>query len=325
MLESSLQLLRHLATGDRYPTLQYDFRCGYSTVVRAVQEVCQAIIQELKDEVMTLPRTKEDWKTIAKQFQDRWNVPHALCALDGKHIAIRKPPNSGSAYYNYKGFFSVVLLALVDANYRFIWIDTGEEGHQSDEQLFGASDLKECIEDGTINFPDSDPLPNDDRDTPYFILGDDAFSLRTLLMKPYGRRGLDNGMLVANYRISRGRRVVENAFGILANRFRCFIGTLEQGPDVARLLVETGVILHNLLRIRFPTIGNADIDREDDNHNIIPGAWRANQQIEEIPQALAPNRDNREGKIMRDYLKAYFNSESGSVSWQERLAGLNIN
>ena len=64
--------LRQLATGDRYHTLQYDFRCGYSTVVWSVQEVCQAIIQELKDDVMPLPRTQEDWKAIAQQFQNRW-------------------------------------------------------------------------------------------------------------------------------------------------------------------------------------------------------------------------------------------------------------
>lgn len=144
-------------------------------------------------------------------------------------------------------------------------------------------------------------------------------------MKPYGRRGLDNDRLVANYRFSRGRRVVENGFGILANRWRCFMGTLEQGPDVVRLLVETGVILHNLLRIRFLAIGNAEVDREDEDHNIIPGAWRAGQQVEQIPQPQAPNRDNREGKVMRDYLKAYFNIEAGSFAWQERLARLNVN
>ena len=53
-------------------------------------------------------------------------------ALNDKHIAIRKPHNSGNVFYNYKGFFSVVLLALVGADYKFIWIDTGGAGHQSD-------------------------------------------------------------------------------------------------------------------------------------------------------------------------------------------------
>ena len=124
--------LRHMATGDRYHTLLYDFRCGYSSVVWSVQDVCQAIIQELKDEVMPQPKTQENWKAIAQQFQDRWNVSHALGALDGKHIPTRKPHNSGSVFYNHKGFFSVVLLSPVGADYKFIWIDTGGEGHQSD-------------------------------------------------------------------------------------------------------------------------------------------------------------------------------------------------
>ena len=89
-----------------------------------------------------MPRTQEDWKAIAQHFQDRWNVPHAPGALDGKHIAIKKPHNSGNVLYNYKGFFFEVLLALVGADYKLIWIDTGGEGHQSDGQLFGASGLK---------------------------------------------------------------------------------------------------------------------------------------------------------------------------------------
>ena len=97
---------------------------------------------------------------------------------------------------------------------------------------------------------------------------------------------------------------------------RCFLGTLEQGPDVVRLLVETGVILHNILRIRFPAIANAEVDRQDEDHNIIPGAWRGDH---------APNRDNRVGKVMRDYFKAYFNSEAVSVPWQEKLEGINVN
>ena len=150
------------------------------------------------------------------------------------------------------------------ADYTFIWIDTGGEDHQSDGQLFAASELKECIIDNTINLPNSDPLPNNERDTPYYILEDDVFPMRNFFMKPYGRRGLDNDMMVANYRISRRRRVVENDFLILANRWRCFLDTLEQGPNVVRLLVETGVILHNLLKIKFPAIANAEVDREDE-------------------------------------------------------------
>lgn len=116
-------------------------------------------------------------------------MPHACGALDGKHIACRRPRNSGSLYFNYKCFFSLVLMGLVDADYKFLWIDVGGYGHMSDAQNFNASELKECfIEDNSIAFPAADPLPNDDIPTPYFILGDDAFGLRTYLMKPFAQR-----------------------------------------------------------------------------------------------------------------------------------------
>ena len=56
------------------------------------------------------PTDPEDWKKIEERFRNSWNVPHAVSALDGKHIAIKKPKKSGSGYFNYKGYFSLVLL-----------------------------------------------------------------------------------------------------------------------------------------------------------------------------------------------------------------------
>ena len=94
-----------------------------------------------------------------------------MSPVDGKHVAIKKPPCSCFLYYNYKGFFSVVLMHLVDANYRFLWVDVGGDVAMSDGQIFNKSELKECLEDDSINFPDPDPLPYDDEDTPYFLLG----------------------------------------------------------------------------------------------------------------------------------------------------------
>ena len=65
------------------------------------------------------PTDPEDWKKIEGRFRNRWNVPHAVGALDGKHIAIKEPKKSGSEYFNYKDFLSVVHLALVNADYKF--------------------------------------------------------------------------------------------------------------------------------------------------------------------------------------------------------------
>jgi hypothetical protein len=76
--------------------------------------VCRAIIDEYVDEVMPLPTTAPDWKRISDGFLEKWNFPHTLDAFDGKHIACKCPPSSGSTYFNYKKYYSIVLLALVD-------------------------------------------------------------------------------------------------------------------------------------------------------------------------------------------------------------------
>ena len=130
---------------------------------------------------------------------------HACAAFDGKRVACRCPRNNGSLYFNYKSFFSIVLMGLVDSDYKFLWIDVGGFGLMSDAQLCNASELKECLEDNSIAFPVADPLPNDDRPTPYNILGDDAFGLRTYLMKPYAQRQLTKEQIVFNCRLSRER------------------------------------------------------------------------------------------------------------------------
>ena len=130
------------------------------------------------------PTDPEDWKKIEERFRNRWNVPHAL---DGKHIAIKKPKKSGSEYFNYKGYFSVILLALVDADYKFLWVNMGASG-SSDAQIFKRSKLKRRIENGTLELLPPEPLghgggPN----LHYFLLGDDAFVLMPWLVKPYSR------------------------------------------------------------------------------------------------------------------------------------------
>lgn len=76
--------------------------------------------------------TEEMWLNTARRFEERWNFPHCIGAWDGKHIVIQAPPNSGSQFFNYKGTFSIVLLALVDADYKFLAVDVGGFGSNSD-------------------------------------------------------------------------------------------------------------------------------------------------------------------------------------------------
>ena len=76
-------------------------------------------------------------------------------------------------------------MALLDADYKFIWVDIGTNGSASAGAIFNHSGMKEVIENCTIGFPAADPLPNDDKPMSYFIIGDYAFPLGTWLMKPF--------------------------------------------------------------------------------------------------------------------------------------------
>ena len=223
-LEPGLKLavtLRYLGTGDSFHSLMYQFRVPHNTISLFVAEVCDALLAEYEEEQFTTPSTPEGWMEVERTFSQRWNWHHCCGALDGKHVRIVCPKKSGSEYYCHKGFYSIVLLGLVDGDYKFIWANVHAPGSESDCGVFNNSSLEPSLREGTLGLPLPSPLPGDNRDTPYYMVGDDAFPLRAWMVKPYPHKYLTHDERIFNYRCSRGRRVVENAFGILASRWRC--------------------------------------------------------------------------------------------------------
>ena len=116
------------------------------------------------------------------------------------------------------------------------------------------------MEGGELGFPNPEPLPGLTENLPFFFLGDEAFPLRSLMMKPCSRMGLGHDERIFNYRLSRARRVLENALGILANRFQCLLhATVYKETESVKSLFLACVMLQNLLGIRYPCVpANAD-------------------------------------------------------------------
>ena len=135
-------------------------------------------------------------------YECRWNFPHCVGALDGKHIRVLKPKRSQSLFFNYKHFHSITLLALVDANYRFLYVDVGGESRMSDGGLWQHSKLRKRIGKDRLGIPSADNLPQSETKFPYVIVGDDAFLLDMHLMKPFNRRDLTHSQRIFNYRLS---------------------------------------------------------------------------------------------------------------------------
>ncbi|XP_050296347.1 uncharacterized protein LOC126736161 [Anthonomus grandis grandis] len=128
--------LRFLATGRSYEDLKYSVGISAQALGYLIPETCAVIFEELKQEYLKFPTCKEDWRSIASGFESRWNFPNCAGALDGKHIQIVPPPRTGALYYNYKKFYSVILMALVKANCEFIYVDVGKQGRMSDSAAF---------------------------------------------------------------------------------------------------------------------------------------------------------------------------------------------
>lgn len=310
--------LRYYATGSSYMSLRYNWYMGDNTISKIVRQVSKAIIEILGEELLMPPTTQEGWLQVASQFSQRWNFHHTLGAIDGKHVALRKPAKSGSLYYNYKGFFSIILMAVVDAEYKFLWVDVGTNGACSDGQVFNDCELKEMVEKDKMGIPAPEPFPNEDRDIPYFFIGDDAFALRTWLMKPFSKRDLTRQEQVFNYRLSRARRIVENAFGILVNRFGCLLTTLRVTPSTATDVVMACCILHNLLRNANAAVPRGLVDEEDDAHNMVPGTFRGTGDLTSGASNSGGNTSAKDAKALRQYLKEYYN-DVGAVDWQDRV------
>lgn len=198
-----------------------------------------------------MPEPTEDiLKKKSNEFYQMWNFPNCCGAIDGKHIRIVCPDNSGSLYFNYKSFFSIVLLAVVDANYKFILVDIGSYGKEGDAGIFPKSNFGKLISAGQFKFPEPRCLPFTDIVLPHVFVGDEAFKMTDTMMRPYPRDQSKSDVTKAifNYRLSRARRTTENAFGIMCQYFRVFFTTINILPETVDNLIMASCILHNLLR-----------------------------------------------------------------------------
>ena len=147
-------------------------------------------------------------------------------------------------YFNFKGFYSIVLMALVDAKYRFIWASVGTPGNTHDSTLVQSTELWSRIVEGKV-------IPNmvqevEGIEIPPLILGDGAFPLRTWIMKPHGDAVLPDDKRYFNFRHSRARLVTEGAFGRLKSRFRVLFRKCESKKETVKLYGLACVVLHNL-------------------------------------------------------------------------------
>ena len=313
--------LRYLATGDSQQSQAFNFRLGKSTVCNIIKETCSGIWNSLCTTYLKAPKSEHEWKEIANEMFTQWNFPNCIGALDGKHIAIECPANSGSNFFNYKKFYSIVLMAMCDARYCFTLVDIGNNGRDNDAQIFNNSAMGKALSNNELNVPSCSSIVG--HTLPYVVVADEIFALKPWLMKPYGGKGLPQDKEIFNYRLSRCRRTIENSFGILSARWRIFRRPIKAKPETVDLIIKASLCLHNYLQLTYNAhyIPAGFVDAEDTTGNIVPGNWRSitsgdNGAMEAFSVGRANNRSSFEAIEVREKFKKYFTSKEGSLSWQ---------
>ena len=167
------------------------------------------------------------------------------------------------------------MLALVNARLEFIYAELGVNGRASDAAAWDISGLRQGLEDNSLNIPAATKLPNSDKVLPYVLGGDDAFPLKRSLTKPFPFRSQTREERIFSYRLSRARRTVGNAFGVLSNRFRVLLTQINLEPKKVETVVLACLALHHLPRKTSPETVSHLTDREDqENGTIIYGNLR---------------------------------------------------
>ncbi|XP_064117677.1 uncharacterized protein LOC135223102 [Macrobrachium nipponense] len=259
---------------------QFSFWVAQNTISYIAPETCRAIVAAYGDEERQVLQTPAAWQGLPVGLRNGRTFPMVIRAIDGKHIRLHNPPIGGTLYFNYKKFYSMVLLAIADASYKFPYVDVGAIGSESGSGVFATTQLGEMLLKQEANLPQSEALPGQPNGSPvdYFLVGDDAFPLQDYFMKPHPKRGLSKEEWIYNYRLSRARRMVENVFRILANRFQVFHTAISLKLDHVKTLLLAARDLHNIIIRK-----NACRQEGDQEHpvtnTVIPGSWKSDASL----------------------------------------------
>ncbi len=142
-----------------------------------------------------------------------------------------------------------MLKTICDARYCFTFVSIGSYRGENDSSVFQQSDLGRAFD----QLPTKLGIPGGStyggRTMPYVLIGDDIFPLKPWLIKPYPGKKLQKEQRVFNYRLSRARRTIENAFGILAARWKIFQRPIKANVHLVDDTTGACLCLHNYLRL----------------------------------------------------------------------------
>lgn len=180
--------------------------------------------------------------------------------------------------------------------------------------------MGKAIIENTFNIPQQQIIAGTETLAPFVIVGDQAFPLLINLMRPFPEKQTINNNLKEefNYRLSRARRVSENAFGISTNLFPIFSKPIDiKCEETRNNLIVSACLLHNMIRdesIEFFLTHKSDVPTSRDDNGCI--VYDETENCVEFPNEDSATQINS-AMAARETFVNYFATELGSVSWRQ--------
>ena len=222
-------------------------------------------------------------------------------------------------------------MAVAGPNYECLYADVGANGRWSNGGIWGNSSIAKLLDDDKLGVPGPRKLLDSDKTTPLVLLGDDAFTLKAYLMKPFTQRGLTDEKRVYNYRQSRARRISENLFGIISNRWRVLRAPILLAPESVKNIAMAILVLHNYLRqsLSNGTYCPPGLTDVEDSTGFTPGCWRDDEETTQTFFNLGPRQFSgnaqANAKEVRNTFADYFGElRAGTLAMGKMLKTLEI-
>lgn len=241
-------------------------------VSRCIQEVSNIIVRHLANDWIHFPRDRRAYQRNAVQFFEEFHFPGIIGAIDCTHVAIIAPPvvhdvHPAAPYYNRKGFYSINVQAICDANLKILTINARYPGSVHDSAIWGMSAIFRQLRNEFM----------DDQNPHYHLIGDEGYPLQPWLLTPFtGHFADDTPEGRFNKQLRGARLKVERMFGVLKGRFRCLLKhrTLHYNPVRSGEIIYCCAVLHNICRHfnvplpeNDPLIEDNNEVVQNDNHN----------------------------------------------------------
>ncbi|XP_039438575.1 uncharacterized protein LOC120419805 [Culex pipiens pallens] len=279
--------LRYLASGMSQKDVALNFLVGFTTASNVIRETLGVLWHVLSPKYLPEPDT-DMWLKTARLNMDRYQVPLCCGFVDGKHVKCRNLPHHGTQLFNYKKEYSLVLLAVCDANCKILAVDIGQYGSIKNSE-FGKK-----LFSGTLGMPGTTFLPDTQIPFEYYFIGDEAFPLHKHIQRPYGGKFLSFEKRVYNARLSRGRSSIERCFGIMCATWRILLNRIDGNESTIEGIIQACVTLHNFL-----------IVEKQKNSQTERSSKRNHKSYNSVTEK--ENKSKKQYNTARDALKVWFN------------------